>query len=87
MTLAEYARNLLPTLTEAQANSVAGEYSGLEGGNVTAQAALIYGEGKFPYCLSLSDDQCGLTTLLSVILICPTYTLLKGFKGPSYKIS
>lgn len=52
MTLAEYAQNLLPTLTEAQANSVAVEYAGLEGGNVTAQAVLIYGEGKLSYHIS-----------------------------------
>lgn len=44
-TLAEYVQNIFPTLNETQANSVAAEYAGLEGGNVTDQAELLYGEG------------------------------------------
>lgn len=45
MTLTEYALNLFPTLTTAEAASVAAQYSNLAGGNISGQTALLYSEG------------------------------------------
>ena len=88
MTLVEYVSNILPTLTESEAASVAAQYNNLAGGNISNQAALLYGEGPL---LSLHVPHHAVTdeakSNSSAVIICPTYTLVKGFKGPSYKVS
>ena len=79
-TLTQYVELLFPNFDASLVKATVAQYSGLEDGNVTQQAFLVMGECMFLW-LSLA-----LIILSSAIFVCPSYAMMQGFKGTSFRV-
>lgn len=83
-TLKQYVELLFPYFDSELVSATVGQYSGLENGNVTEQAFLVMGDGEVLwYDLLLAPW----LMVLVAIFVCPSYAMMQGFKGPSFRVS
>lgn len=79
--VADYASNLFPKISAAQAQAAAKQYQGT--GTNIAQAIGIMGEGES--ALFVRNAHIAYTPFVG-IFICPTYNLLRAFNKRSFKV-
>ena len=83
ITLADYVTQLVPQFNESQIQATVARYTNIGLDTVLDQAIGVMGECKLQIALCLRHAR----IYRKAIFICPTYSLLENFNGPSFKVT